>query len=115
MHYSPAPLHIPDGFLSAAVAAVGWALAIAAIAYALRQTRGQFRRQTDSVDGRPRRLHLRRAIHQCPRRRRHVGSLVGRRIGGDHFGTLGGGVDHGERRRCAGDFVSGWRHHRARF
>ena len=41
MHYSPAPLHIPDGFLSAAVAAVGWALAIAAIAYALRQTRGQ--------------------------------------------------------------------------
>ena len=41
MHYSPAPLHIPDGFLSAAVALVGWALAIAAIAYALRQTRGQ--------------------------------------------------------------------------
>ncbi len=41
MHYSPAPLHIPDGFLSAAVAIVGWALAIAAIAYALRQTRGQ--------------------------------------------------------------------------
>ncbi len=41
MHYSPAPLHIPDGFLSAAVAVVGWVLAIAAIAYALRQTRGQ--------------------------------------------------------------------------
>ena len=41
MHYSPAPLHIPDGFLSATVAIVGWALAIAAIAYALRQTRGQ--------------------------------------------------------------------------
>lgn len=41
MHYSPAPLHIPDGFLSAAVAIVGWALAITAIAYALRQTRGQ--------------------------------------------------------------------------
>lgn len=41
MHYSLAPLHIPDGFLSAAVALVGWALAIAAIAFALRQTRGQ--------------------------------------------------------------------------
>lgn len=41
MHYSPAPLHIPDGFLSAAVAIVGWVLAIAAIGFALRQTRGQ--------------------------------------------------------------------------
>lgn len=41
MHYSPAPLHIPDGFLSALVALVGWLLAIAAIAYALRQTNGQ--------------------------------------------------------------------------
>lgn len=41
MHYSPAPLHIPDGFLSGLVALVGWLLAVAAIAYALRQTRGQ--------------------------------------------------------------------------
>lgn len=34
-------LHIPDGFLSAAVAAVGWVVAIAAVGYALLQTRGQ--------------------------------------------------------------------------
>lgn len=34
-------LHIPDGFLSTGVALVGWGIAIGAIAYALRQTRGQ--------------------------------------------------------------------------
>ncbi len=39
--FSPIKLHIPDGFLSVPVALVGWALAIAAIAFALRQTRGQ--------------------------------------------------------------------------
>ena len=35
------PLHIPDGFLSTAVSIAGWLLAVAAIGYALRQTRGQ--------------------------------------------------------------------------
>jgi cobalt/nickel transport system permease protein len=39
--YSPASMHIPDGFLSLAVALIGWALAVAAIAFALRQTRQQ--------------------------------------------------------------------------
>ncbi len=34
-------MHIPDGFLSAPVAIVGWGLAILAIGYALRQTRTQ--------------------------------------------------------------------------
>ncbi len=38
---APILLHIPDGFLSTAVASVGWMLAIVAIAIALRQTRGQ--------------------------------------------------------------------------
>jgi cobalt/nickel transport system permease protein len=38
---SPVRLHIPDGFLSPVVALVGWLLAVAAIGYALRQTRGQ--------------------------------------------------------------------------
>ena len=38
---SPPELHIPDGFLSIGVSIVGWVLAIVAIAYALRQTRGQ--------------------------------------------------------------------------
>jgi cobalt/nickel transport system permease protein len=38
---APVRLHIPDGFLSTAVSLVGWALAVAAIAFALRQTRGQ--------------------------------------------------------------------------
>jgi cobalt/nickel transport system permease protein len=39
--FAPLKLHIPDGFLSTPVSLVGWALAIAAVAYALRQTRGQ--------------------------------------------------------------------------
>lgn len=39
--FAPAALHIPDGFLSAPVAAAGWLLAIAAIWWALRQTRDQ--------------------------------------------------------------------------
>ena len=34
-------LHLPDGFLSAPVAVVGWLLAILAVAFALRQTREQ--------------------------------------------------------------------------
>src|SRR5574341_2673543 len=38
---SPPQLHIPDGFLSVGVSVVGWVLAIAAIGYALKQTRGQ--------------------------------------------------------------------------
>ena len=38
---SPKHLHIPDGFLSTPVALVGWVLTVAAIGYALRQTRGQ--------------------------------------------------------------------------
>ena len=38
---APVRLHIPDGFLSVGVSLVGWVLAIAAIAFALRQTRGQ--------------------------------------------------------------------------
>src|SRR5574341_181127 len=38
---SPVRMHIPDGFLSPVVAIVGWLLAVAAIAYALRQTRWQ--------------------------------------------------------------------------
>ena len=34
-------MHIPDGFLSTPVAIVGWILALAAIALALRNTRDQ--------------------------------------------------------------------------
>lgn len=39
--FAPPHLHIPDGFLSTGVAIIGWVLAIAAIGFALRQTRGQ--------------------------------------------------------------------------
>lgn len=34
-------LHIPDGFLSVAVSVIGWILTVAAVGYALRQTKGQ--------------------------------------------------------------------------
>ena len=37
MHYSPVPMHIPDGFLSVAVSLLCWALSLVAIAYALRR------------------------------------------------------------------------------
>ncbi len=37
MLYSPKPMHIPDGFLSVPVALVCWAIALVAIAYALRR------------------------------------------------------------------------------
>lgn len=37
----PPGLHIPDGFLSLPVALLGWLLALAALAYALRQVRGR--------------------------------------------------------------------------
>lgn len=38
---APVELHIPDGFLSTPVSLIGWVLAVVAVAYALRQTRGQ--------------------------------------------------------------------------
>lgn len=41
MLLKPVSLHIPDGFLSTPVSLAGWVLLIAAVAYALRQTRGQ--------------------------------------------------------------------------
>lgn len=41
MLFKPVQLHIPDGFLSTPVSIVGWVLLVAAVAYALRQTRGQ--------------------------------------------------------------------------
>ncbi|MGD8813579.1 MAG: energy-coupling factor ABC transporter permease [Anaerolineales bacterium] len=41
MLQSPVQLHIPDGFLTPLVSAIGWILALAMIAIALRQTRNQ--------------------------------------------------------------------------
>ena len=37
MHYSPAPMHIPDGFLSTWVSIVMWIISIVVIGYALRR------------------------------------------------------------------------------
>jgi cobalt/nickel transport system permease protein len=51
MLFEPARLHIPDGFLSPAVAAVGWILAALLIAVALRQTRQQLRERQVPVMG----------------------------------------------------------------
>jgi len=41
MHSALEPMHIPDGFLSSAVALLGWGLAIILLGAALRQTRRQ--------------------------------------------------------------------------
>lgn len=41
MHYSPAALHIPDGFLSVEVAIIGWMIALLMVIIAVRQTRHQ--------------------------------------------------------------------------
>ena len=38
MHYSPAPLHIPDGFLSLVVAILCWLITILTLAIAIRRT-----------------------------------------------------------------------------
>src|SRR3989337_984431 len=38
---SPLRMHIPDGFLTPAIAVIGWAIAVAIIVLALRQTRRQ--------------------------------------------------------------------------
>lgn len=37
MHYSPAPMHIPDGFLSVGVSIILWIISIVVISYALRR------------------------------------------------------------------------------
>ncbi len=37
MHYSPAPLHIPDGFLSVVVAVILWIVSLAGLGYALKR------------------------------------------------------------------------------
>lgn len=42
MHYSPALMHIPDGFLSVFVSLIFWFVSIAAIAYALKRINKDF-------------------------------------------------------------------------
>lgn len=37
MHFSPVPMHIPDGFLSTLVSVLLWAISIGVVAYALRR------------------------------------------------------------------------------
>ena len=37
MHYSPVPMHIPDGFLSTLVSLILWGISIIAIGYSLRR------------------------------------------------------------------------------
>jgi cobalt/nickel transport system permease protein len=37
MHYAPAPLHIPDGFLSVVVSFLLWAVSLAALGYSLKR------------------------------------------------------------------------------
>ncbi|MGC8779673.1 MAG: energy-coupling factor ABC transporter permease [Anaerolineae bacterium] len=37
MHYSPAPMHIPDGFLSVVVSLLLWVVSLAALGYALKR------------------------------------------------------------------------------
>lgn len=37
MHYAPVPMHIPDGFLSVVVSLILWAVALAALGYALKR------------------------------------------------------------------------------
>lgn len=51
MLFEPTPIHIPDGFLTPAVALVGWALAALLIAVALRQTRRQLGQRQIPVMG----------------------------------------------------------------
>ena len=38
MHYSPAPMHIPDGFLSITVSIIYWVISAVVIFFALRET-----------------------------------------------------------------------------
>jgi cobalt/nickel transport system permease protein len=38
MHYSPVPMHIPDGFLSVAVSITFWVISVVVIFFALRET-----------------------------------------------------------------------------
>src|SRR5688572_33465246 len=38
MHYSPAPLHIPDGFLSLAISLICWGITIITLALAISKT-----------------------------------------------------------------------------
>lgn len=45
MIFSPTPLHLPDGFLSPLVAAVGWLLALVFISWSLRRTNKQLQQR----------------------------------------------------------------------
>ena len=38
MHYSPAPLHIPDGFLSIMVSIICWAITVVTLSVAISRT-----------------------------------------------------------------------------
>ena len=113
MHYSPKPMHIPDGFLSVPVSLVCWAIALVAIAYALRRANRDLGEKQVPLMGVSGGVYFRGPDAQLRGRRRHIGSPDGRGAGDDFAGAMGGaaGDDGGGQR--AGVDLSGRRLARA--
>ena len=112
--YSPAPLHIPDGFLTIMVISlVFWAATIFMVGLAISKTNKILGEKADPLDGGDGGLHLCRPDAQLPGGRRHFRALPRRRFGrhragplGWHPGDDGGGLRAGlavPGRRFAGD------------
>ncbi len=51
MHFSPAPMHIPDGFLSVIVSVVFWVVSIIVIFFALHETNKTFKEKNVPLMG----------------------------------------------------------------
>ena len=109
MLYAPKPMHIPDGFLSVAVAVVMWIIPIVVIAYALETRRQGPGRAPGAAHGRAGSLHLRRSDAQLLRGRRHLGPSAGRGAGDHPARPVGGGAGVDLRRQRAGAALPGWR------
>ncbi len=109
MFLRPAPMHIPDGFLSTLVAIVFWVISVLVVAHALRRTGQDLGERQIPLMGVLAAAHLRRADAQLHRHRRYLRAPAWRGHCHHPARTLGGGDRPDHRRQRPGADLPGWR------
>ncbi len=109
MHYAPAPLHIPDGFLNLVISLVFWALTVLFVGLALARTNRALGEKRVPLMGIMAAFIFAAQMLNFPVAGRHIRPLSGRRAGGHRPRPLGGHPGHDGGYRRSGAALSGWR------
>ena len=107
-------MHIPDGFLTAGVTGVTWAVAGIGVAAALRAEKADPQPMPAGMLGATAAFVFAAQMINIPVAPGTSGHLVGAALVGGAAGPLAGGHRHGRRARGPGAAVPGRRHHGAR-